>query len=112
MLQIGGELEQAGEVLGGSWMYCFRRIIAPLAMGGFVAGFLLTLIIAMKELDLVVFLVSPGNDVLSTAALALSAQGVPQLGSATIFLQLMCIYVAVFLATKFSKVDIARGFRF
>jgi len=111
MVQIGQELEEAGAVAGGSWTYCFRRIIAPLAMGGFVAGFIMCVIIAMKDLDLVVLLASPGTDVLSTAAKALSEQGVPQLGAATIFLQLVCLYVTVFLVTKLLRVDISRGLR-
>ena len=111
MVQIGQELEEAGSVAGGSWFYCFRRIIAPLAMGGFVAGFMMSAIIAMKDLDLVVLLASPGTEVLSTAAKALSEQGVPQLGSATIFLQLMCIYVIIFVITKLLRVDVSRGLR-
>jgi len=111
MVQIGQELEEAGAVAGGSWLYCFRRIIAPLAAGGFVAGLIMSVVIAMKDLDLVVLLASPGTEVLSTAAKALSEQGVPQLGSATIFLQLICLYVTVFLITKILRVDISRGLR-
>jgi len=111
MVQIGQELEEAGSIAGGGWFYCFRRIIAPLAAGGFVAGFIMSMVIAMKDLDLVVLLTSPGTEVLSTVAKSLSEQGVPQLGSATIFLQLMCLYVTIFLITKLLRVDISRGLR-
>ena len=111
MMQIGDSLEEAAHIQGASWAHTFRRIIAPLAIGGFITGFVLTLIIGMKELDLVVLLTTAGNEVLSTKALALAEQGGAQFESATIFLQLTCIYTVVALSTKLLRVDISKGLR-
>ncbi|HKZ44129.1 MAG TPA: iron ABC transporter permease, partial [Anaerolineales bacterium] len=50
MMQVGRELEEAGQISGADFWQRFRRIIFPLTSAGFVAGFLLTFITTMREL--------------------------------------------------------------
>jgi iron(III) transport system permease protein len=49
MLQVGRELEEAGEVAGANFWQRFRSLIFPLTSAGFVAGFLLTFITTMRN---------------------------------------------------------------
>jgi len=66
MLQVGRELEEAGEVAGANAWERFRRIIFPLTSPGFVSGFLMTFITTMRELSLIILLVTPSTQVLAS----------------------------------------------
>ena len=59
MMQVGRELEEAAQVAGANVWQRFRRIIFPLTSSGFVSGFLLTFITTMRELSLIILLVTP-----------------------------------------------------
>ena len=61
MLQVGKELEEAAQIAGASPWHRFKRIIFPLTSTGFVSGFLLTFITTMRELSLIILLVTPNN---------------------------------------------------
>lgn len=61
MLQVGRELEEAGQVAGANAWERFRRIIFPLTSPGFVSGFLMTFITTMRELSLIILLVTPST---------------------------------------------------
>jgi len=51
MIQINKELEEASLASGGSWPQTFRKIILPLLMPGFVAGWIYISIISLRELS-------------------------------------------------------------
>src|SRR5699024_10238434 len=59
MIQIGGELEEAAKVSGASWFKRFFKIMLPLSKSGLFSGFIIVFISAMKELDLIIMLVTP-----------------------------------------------------
>ena len=59
MLQVGKELEEAAAIAGANSWQRFKRIIFPLTSTGFVSGFLLTFITTMRELSLIILLVTP-----------------------------------------------------
>ena len=59
MLQIGGELEEAAEIAGAGFFKRFIRIVFPLSKGGFISGFMLIFVSIMKELDLIILLMTP-----------------------------------------------------
>lgn len=59
MVQIHRELEEAGEVAGGSWWTTFRRVTLPLLRPALVAGWLYVFIVSVRELSASVLLVSP-----------------------------------------------------
>ncbi len=63
MIQVRRELEEAGQISGGSWPYNFRRIILPLAMSGFVSSWIYVAAYSFRELSASLLLAGPGNEV-------------------------------------------------
>ena len=68
MIQISDELEEAAVACGSSWRLTFRRIILPLLMPGFVAGWIYVSIVSLRELSSSILLYSPQSIVLSILA--------------------------------------------
>lgn len=64
--QINRELEEAAELQGASWIERFRRIVLPLASSGVVSGMMITFITIMRELSLIIILITPATRVLMT----------------------------------------------
>lgn len=67
MFQIGRELEESAQMSGAGWFQVFRRIVLPLLVPGFVAGWIYIVIVSVRELGSSVLLYSPGREVLSIA---------------------------------------------
>lgn len=109
MIQIGNELEEAGSVLGASWRTRFRRIIMPLSKKGLLSGFILVFISAMKELDLLIMLVTPKTMTLTTYTFDLQEQGYTQTANAVVFIIVISIILVYVLVTIFGKIDITKG---
>jgi iron(III) transport system permease protein len=65
MFQIGRELEESAQMSGAGWWQIYRRIVLPLLVPGFVAGWIYILIVSVRELGSSVLLYSPGKEVLS-----------------------------------------------
>ena len=51
MIQINKELEEASLTAGGTWFQTFRKVILPLLMPGFTAGWIYISVIALRELS-------------------------------------------------------------
>ena len=67
MFQIGRELEESAMMSGAGWFQVFRRIVLPLLVPGFVAGWIYIVVVSVRELGSSVLLYSPGREVLSIA---------------------------------------------
>ena len=67
MFQIGKELEESAQMSGAGWFQTFRRIVLPLLVPGFVAGWIYIFVVSFRELGSSVLLYSPGKEVLSIA---------------------------------------------
>jgi ABC-type Fe3+ transport system permease subunit len=67
MFQIGKELEESAQMSGAGWFQAFRRIVLPLLVPGFVAGWIYIFVVSFRELGSSVLLYSPGKEVLSIA---------------------------------------------
>jgi iron(III) transport system permease protein len=67
MFQIGRELEESAQMSGAGWFQSFRRIVLPLLVPGFVAGWIYIFVVSFRELGSSVLLYSPGKEVLSIA---------------------------------------------
>jgi iron(III) transport system permease protein len=67
MFQIGRELEESAQMSGAGWFQTFRRIVLPLLIPGFVAGWIYIFVVSVRELGASVLLYSPGHEVLSIA---------------------------------------------
>lgn len=109
MLQISTELEEAAAIEGTSFIRRFISIIMPLAKSGFLSGFLLIFISAMKELDLIVLLVTPSNTTLVNLTYAYAETGFQQYSNALVVI-IMTIVVGVYLiSNKLGNADISKG---
>ena len=68
MIQINKELEEASFTSGGTWFQTFYKIVLPLLMPGFTAGWIYISIIALRELSTSILLYSYNSTVLSIMA--------------------------------------------
>lgn len=84
--QIGQELEEAAEIQGASWFRRFRQIIFPLATSGVVAGMMVSFVGIMRELSLIILLITPSTRVLMTAGFRYAEEDQVQLGNALVML--------------------------
>lgn len=109
MLQIGTDLEEAGQLAGASFFTRFRRIVFPLAKNGFLSGFMLIFISIMKELDLIVLLMSPKQGTLSYLAYWYSTEGRTQPSNCIAIVMFVLVFAVQWLSNKFFNTDLASG---
>lgn len=62
IVQIHDELEDASKACGAGFINTFRRVLIPLMMPGFIAGWILVATIFLREFSTSVFLYSPGAE--------------------------------------------------
>ncbi|NNG01538.1 MAG: iron ABC transporter permease [Desulfobacteraceae bacterium] len=84
--QIGRELEEAAELQGAGWLKRFGKIVFPLAASGVLAGTMVSFIGIMRELSLIVMLITPETRVLMTLGFRYAEEDQVQLGNALILL--------------------------
>lgn len=109
MMQVGSELEEAAVVAGSSWLDRFRAIILPLCTPGLVSGFLLTFITTMRELSLIILLVTPATRTLPTLTFRYAEQGYQQPGDAITLLLVVIILVSEWLVRRIRGAEIGKG---
>ena len=100
MMQIGKEMEEAAVVKGASWIRIFRKIIFPLTKSGFVNGFILTFISVMRELALILLLITPATSTLTTVAYHYTEQEFTQLADATTIIICVIILVGIYIIRR------------
>jgi iron(III) transport system permease protein len=110
MMQIGTELEEAAQVAGAGFIRRFRRIIFPLSKNGFMSGFMLIFMAVMKELDLLVILISPSSQTLPYMAYSYMSGGMEQFSNVVAILMFLVVFLIYFVANKFFNADISKGF--
>ncbi len=109
MLQIHSELEEAAKIEGAPWVKIFSKLILPLAKGGVFSAFLLIFISGMKELALIMLLVTPETSTLTSLTYSYTESGYAQFSNAITTLIIFIIMVVNFIARKVSKADISKG---
>ncbi len=109
IMQVGSELEEAATIAGAAWVTRFRRIILPLSTSGLVSGFLLTFITTMRELSLIVLLVTPMTRTLTVFSFRYSQQGWVQYSDAVVIVIVAIVLVAEWLVRRVSGGSIAQG---
>ncbi|MCD6122079.1 MAG: iron ABC transporter permease [Spirochaetales bacterium] len=109
MMQVNKELEEAGELQGAKFLKRFTKIIFPLTRNGLVAGFMLSFITVMRELSLVVLLVTPRTKVLTTMIYDYAERGYHQFGDAITMLVVIISLTGTVIIRRFQKTDLAKG---
>ncbi len=109
MIQINKELEEASTASGGSWAQTFRRVIIPLLMPGFMAGWIYISIVSLRELSTSILLYSYNSTVLSIMAFDLWEGGqytyVCALGMMMVLLMVSMVTTARLLGAKIGVVQ-------
>jgi len=109
MMQVGRELEEAGQIAGaGAWRR-FRRLIFPLTSSGFVSGFLLTFITTMRELSLIILLVTPQTQVLASQTMFYTENGDDQMANAVILILIALVATGNFVIGRFRGGSLKKG---
>lgn len=109
MMQIDKSLEEAATLVGAGFLAKFKRIIYPLTKSGFIAGFLLSFISTMRELSLIVLIVTPSTKVLTTMLFRYTEGGYHQYGDAITMLLVTISMVGTLLIKGFQGKDLAKG---
>jgi len=91
MMQIDKSLEETARVQGIGWFRRMVQIIIPMSTSGLISGMLLTFITAMRELSLIILLLSPTNMVLTGLIFNYNEQDMTQHSGAVTLLLVMII---------------------
>jgi iron(III) transport system permease protein len=109
MMQVSKELEEAAMLAGASPWRRFARIIFPLTSTGFVSGFLLTFITTMRELSLIILLVTPTTAVLASMTMRYIENGNDQQANAVIILLIVLVLIGNFIISRFRGGSLKKG---
>ena len=94
LLQIDKSLEETARVQGIGWLKRLFRIIIPMSTSGLVAGMMLTFITAMRELSLIILLLTPSTMVMTGLIFGYEAEDrVQHSGAVTLVLVIMIIII-------------------
>jgi iron(III) transport system permease protein len=106
--QIGKELEEAAEVAGASWSLRFRRIVMPLASAGLTSGMMVSFVGVMRELSLIILLITPSTRVLMTAGFGYAEEGLTQLSNALVLIVAVLTILGELILWRIGKGRMAR----
>lgn len=109
MLQISSELEEAAELQGAKFIKRFSKIVMPLTKSGFISGLMLILISVIKELDLIIMLVSPKTMTLPYLAYWYTGDDKTPYASAVSVVLFVLVLVIYALIKIFGHADLASG---
>lgn len=109
MLQIGVELEEAATVEGASFPMRLRTIVFPLSKAGFMSGFMLIFISIMKELDLIILIITPKLGTLPYMAYSYANGNFPQFSNVIAVIMFAIVLLVYLIAIKISDADLSSG---
>ncbi len=81
----------------------FRKIIFPLTTSGFVSGFLLTFITTMRELSLIILLVTPATQLLASQTMFYTENGDGQMANIVILILIALVALGNFIIGRVTK---------
>jgi iron(III) transport system permease protein len=108
VIQLGQSLEEAAEIQGASWWQRFRRIIFPLTTSGVVAGMMVSFVGVMRELTLIILLITPDTRVLMTVGFRYAEEDQTQLSSVLVLLVTALTIIGELLIWRFGKGKLMR----
>jgi len=109
MMQISNELEEAASIEGAGFFKRLAKIVFPLSKGGFISGFMLIFISIMKELDLIILVVTPSTTTLPYLAFQYANRNNPQPSDCVAIVMFMLVFLVYALATIFGDADLAKS---
>ncbi len=109
MMQVGHELEEAAHIAGASVWRRFRRIIFPLTASGFVSGFLLTFITTMRELSLIILLVTRETQLLASQTMQYIENNLDQMGNIVVLILVFITVIGNTIITRFRGGSLKKG---
>jgi iron(III) transport system permease protein len=109
MLQIGGELEEAASIAGAGFFRRFLRIIFPLSKGGFISGFMLIFVSIMKELDLIILIMTPTTSTLPYLAFQYQNGNAPQASNCVAIVMFSIVFLVYAIANLSGKADLSKS---
>ncbi|GAA3412042.1 ABC transporter permease [Paenibacillus hodogayensis] len=109
LMQIGSELEEAAVLSGASWLTRFRRLLLPLSRKSLLSIFILVFIGALKEMELIIMLVTPRTETLTTLTFYYVEKGYEQLTNVVLMIIIAIVITVYLLAVKFGKADLTKG---
>jgi iron(III) transport system permease protein len=109
MMQVGHELEEAAQVAGANVWQRFRSVIFPLTMSGFVSGFLLTFITTMRELSLIILLVTRDTQLLASQTMKYIEAGRDQMGNIVVLILVGITVLGNAIIGRFSGGSLKKG---
>ena len=109
MMQVGHELEEAAQVSGASVWQRFKRVIFPLTMSGFISGFLLTFITTMRELSLIILLVTRDTQLLASLTMRYIEAGRDQMGNIVVLILIIITIIGNAIISRFSGGSLKKG---
>lgn len=105
ILSINPELESAARNLGANSNYTLRNIVFPLVRKGFISGWLLVLILSVRELSCAILLFTIDTQVISTALFEYVSESSYERLSALAIIMLSIVFAIVLLAERFLGKD-------
>ena len=111
MMQLGKEPEEAAMICGAPWRQRFFKIVVPILKKTLVTGIILPFISGMKELVLVVFLATPGLEMMTTQVLRYIDYGYTQMANSVTVLIIFVILILTLVLQKITGSGLTSGFK-
>ena len=109
MLQISGELEEAATIEGAGFFRRFVKIVFPLSKGGFISGFMLIFVSIMKELDLIILIMTPTTSTLPYLAFQYQNGNSPQASNCVAIVMFSIVFLVYAIANLSGRADLAKS---
>ncbi|MFW6287945.1 MAG: ABC transporter permease, partial [bacterium] len=109
MMQLGDEIEEAGIIAGAGWFTRMKRLIMPLQRSSILSSILLPLISAMRELSLIIILITPGTQLLTTLTFQYTDYGFYSISNALLLINIFIVLILTILVQKITGADMAEG---
>lgn len=109
MLQLSGEIEEAGIVVGVPWWKRMTKVLFPIQKASFMSGYLLPFISCMRELTLFVLLTSSHETLLTTVLGEYSRTGLTQTSNGINLLIIILVLVIQYVVNKVTGASIDKG---
>ena len=109
MLQISGELEEAATIEGAGFFRRFVKIVFPLSKGGFISGFMLIFVSIMKDLDLIILIMTPTTSTLPYLAFRYQNGNSPQASDCVAIVMFSIVFLVYAIANLSGKADLAKS---